>query len=1359
MFSWISLISQEIKPGEQASGLAGNNSTTVDYCTGIFSYNIPLYMLESGGFKLPVQLSYSAKGIKKTDKSGHYGLNWNLNCGGVVIRTIRGGVADESKGYLGKPKGYANYIYDDYNEDDPMCVNKRVVDGEIDIFTAIFNGRSIDFIIRPTNQNSDDYIAVPLEKSNVKIDIINENNRSSFDGWIITDERGIKYYFNEKEITSDANIESGVSSNSITKMSFISSWFLTKIEIPGAEDIVFKYSNRNKEGEERKIRYYSSEGMLYYYGTPMKTRTFDIGPYKEKIDKCIASIKQELENASFFVQVELGVQQMNIMRDNMMYPERWISLAVLAQGKIENIEKTLGLLSEISSIEEVGAGCCEIIKNLNSQINLLRTTIVPLSPSAESAVIGLESLKGYFKKAMSDTKELKSLYTEQGSSYCIITSVLQRIECGDRYIDFNYGDWSDMLKSISLKNYKNDIIRSTLLNYEKCYNGNLLSLVKNVNADNIELSSQSFDYFNTDTLFEKGTDYWGYYNGEADIKKSIIYHIDEYDYYYVENHAGFVDWHSIEEDLGGVEDRFINKDFSKSFVLKSINTSLGTNIAVDYESNEVEGCEYGGIRIKSLVTRGMNNELDSVKYYYKNSGTLCVSGLSCSKKLEYTSSYDIVSYSHLKDDGISVLRRGNNGVYYGYAIEEKVGKGSVAYCYLDPNIIDIEQRVLEPYWLYGRLLGVATYDNKGRIVKLQKNKYLMHVPYSEDVKELQMSSGTYNEYIEINNLPFIEHTLIQKKAFDFYIDPQKTQYSYEDRNICLYSDNGVSLYFNPRKDVYQRNLSYRSTIVNMPEDEYYLCYDIKTLLKEQKEYLFLYEKGDNSTGVPSSADFFNTLPSNSYLSKHIEYEYNNLHHFFPTKVISQKKNGDAIITQNKTILDFEPGICSAIDSMRSNNIVEPIIKKQKLLKLAGEEAKLLLKELVTEYDTIKLGNENVYRPVRAYQLNLEQPQSLSNISGGKNIFSCDISKYIKKSEISYESHNNLVFPVQVDKPEGKLVFINDQGTGSNIFKSANIKRVNVDAVDRYRILELDKDQKDLFEGNYGLDYTVELDGVECNGLEKFREIHYEILKENEDIMSDALLETEEYMKTFELIEKILDKGDSNRIEELHKYCRENIDDILDVLYSIQIESFVFDLTEEQRILMDEYDILMYLIEDCVRIEEWIRIDKDVYEYFILREDVAGKYLPQTLAITVDNNREFTFVQEINEEASNSVVIEYSVVYIDGRQEYYSKACVVKKSGWSLVNLDIDISTLPNFDEIDKLEVKMSNKAAIGVLVPKGQSFEAKSYDSKGRVFCKLDGNMSLVRYEYDSFGRMLRIYDRDGNVLKEYEYNLVNKSN
>ena len=170
---------QDFNPGPEAQNLTERKNVTVDYATGLFHYTVPLYQLKSGDYELPISLDYIAKGVKVSDPEGLIGQNWTLNVGGIVTRTMRGGFADEKSGY--------GYLWTENAvtplEQDARTVGLRKRDGESDIFTVVFNGKKVDFIIR-MNEKRQIY-ALPLGQTDVRIEC--EGTSTEITGWTITD--------------------------------------------------------------------------------------------------------------------------------------------------------------------------------------------------------------------------------------------------------------------------------------------------------------------------------------------------------------------------------------------------------------------------------------------------------------------------------------------------------------------------------------------------------------------------------------------------------------------------------------------------------------------------------------------------------------------------------------------------------------------------------------------------------------------------------------------------------------------------------------------------------------------------------------------------------------------------------------------------------------------------------------------------------------------------------------------------------------------------------------------------------------------------------------------------------------------
>ena len=58
--------------------------------TGAMHFSVPIYTYQDPDFTLPVSLEYNFDGYRPGQHSGTVGLGWNLSCGGVITREVRG---------------------------------------------------------------------------------------------------------------------------------------------------------------------------------------------------------------------------------------------------------------------------------------------------------------------------------------------------------------------------------------------------------------------------------------------------------------------------------------------------------------------------------------------------------------------------------------------------------------------------------------------------------------------------------------------------------------------------------------------------------------------------------------------------------------------------------------------------------------------------------------------------------------------------------------------------------------------------------------------------------------------------------------------------------------------------------------------------------------------------------------------------------------------------------------------------------------------------------------------------------------------------------------------------------------------
>jgi len=211
-----------IPPSPNAASLGKYGDIPVSLYTGMPNVSLPLFEVKYGNFSLPVSLSYQSQGMKVEEKAGWVGLNWALNAGGVITRSVRGN-ADEN-GYWNYASWTNEYIAADYNRTMSVCTGD--FDMQPDMFYFNFAGYSGKFVIDATPQRT----AHIMPFQNLKI-----IHGASLENFEVVDANGIRYLFNDVETTTDDNYPPII-------RYYKSAWYLSKIITPAGE-ITFTYSN------------------------------------------------------------------------------------------------------------------------------------------------------------------------------------------------------------------------------------------------------------------------------------------------------------------------------------------------------------------------------------------------------------------------------------------------------------------------------------------------------------------------------------------------------------------------------------------------------------------------------------------------------------------------------------------------------------------------------------------------------------------------------------------------------------------------------------------------------------------------------------------------------------------------------------------------------------------------------------------------------------------------------------------------------------------------------------------------------------------------------------------------------------
>ncbi|HMH20168.1 MAG TPA: hypothetical protein VK563_00260 [Puia sp.] len=222
---------QVIPPPPDAAALGKYGDIPVSLNTGNANISVPLYEIKTPRLTLPVTLNYSASGIKVDEMASWVGLEWSLNAGGVITRSIRGLDDFATRGYYNTTVPLANNVTANNSWAFFQAYMYHTQDADPDFFFYNFQNYSGKFIF---GENKDPIIINYQQP--LKFQYIAATKTFS-----VLDEKGNSYYFGALENNAQSGDYHGSPGSTYT-----SSWYLSKIvSFDKSDSISFTYFTDN----------------------------------------------------------------------------------------------------------------------------------------------------------------------------------------------------------------------------------------------------------------------------------------------------------------------------------------------------------------------------------------------------------------------------------------------------------------------------------------------------------------------------------------------------------------------------------------------------------------------------------------------------------------------------------------------------------------------------------------------------------------------------------------------------------------------------------------------------------------------------------------------------------------------------------------------------------------------------------------------------------------------------------------------------------------------------------------------------------------------------------------------------------
>ena len=432
-----------VHPSPQAMAFMRYGEIPVSLSSGVPEISIPIYTIKANGLEFSIAISYHASGIKVSDISGTVGLGWVLNAGGMIAQTVYGW-NDHSGTYahhrldsipFKTAAGADMLLRNEYESNvSGNCQINRMWYGCFTPYSAtgenfanetrntISDRYSFNFCGRTGvfryNLATDKYETIPY--SPLKI----EKKAHWNDGFIITDENGIKWSFGSRN--NAASIAETKNQNLPPTLDLSAKeYHLTSVQFPGVNDsisLTYSYGSFYSVNHFSESIFTGKEPEYKTNDTHIKNitnkQTYTNQPTTSPLvllesivwrndtivfsyDRSVQSLMKEDLNS---ISIRSGGNEIR----NVQFTQSYSNERMFLDSIVINGEEYSFQYNSVSSFPSYGKANCDVTDFWGYQNRACTTKTVPFNWSVASAI------GPTFNRTYSDIKETKTTYSQAG---------------------------------------------------------------------------------------------------------------------------------------------------------------------------------------------------------------------------------------------------------------------------------------------------------------------------------------------------------------------------------------------------------------------------------------------------------------------------------------------------------------------------------------------------------------------------------------------------------------------------------------------------------------------------------------------------------------------------------------------------------------------------------------------------------------------------------------------------------------------------------------------------------------------------------------------------------------------------------